>query len=138
MKVPKFIYSHVPHGYCNDEFPFDVETFLTRVLQFAVRGVYSRCNTKAWTQCRDVLDYDESVDFIHESLKSGRPFMAGKIGTCDMEALMRYVDANDKSSRVGKSLGLILGKNGIFWWDNWVRTGVGIGGGVFPMAQESI
>lgn len=138
MQIPNFLYDRVPHGYCNDEFPFDMRTFLTRVLGVVLKNVYSRFSWSAWAKCKGVLGYDESVNFIYESLKSGKPFMAGKIGTCDMEALMRYIDVNDQSSCIKKLLGLTLGNKGIFWWDNWSKTGVGVGGGVFPITQESI
>ncbi len=84
------------------------------------------------------LSYKESVDFIRRGILSGKPFMAGKIGTGDNEAMLRFIDIHDKESKLLKWLKLFVGLRRPFWWDNSIRAGICVCAGVFPSDIASI
>ena len=84
------------------------------------------------------MTMDESIDFIERGLASGKPFMVGKIGTGDMETLMRYFAIISPESCFVKWLKLFAGAEGVFWLDNWIRSGICVCAGVFPATDESI
>lgn len=139
MAFPKFLLRRVPTGHCNDEFPFDWTCFFTRLIMVASRHLYGgRRGSPVWARARRALTTAESVEFIEAALRSGRPFMAGKIGTGDMETLMRFLDIHAAEARVLKGLKLLAGRRGPFWWDNWIRTGIGVCAGVFPITDANI
>lgn len=109
---PHFLVNHLPHGHCNEEFPMDWRSLWTRVLVIAAKKIFAGRKTKpdcagyAWARAGNALDMDASIDFIEAQLRSGKPFMAGKIGTGDMEGIMRFIDitANEPFfSEMGKT-----------------------------------
>ena len=136
--VPNKLVTHIPHGHCNDELSMDWQSFFTRVLMKVLKRIYGRSQGNVWSSVQDVLPYDESVDFIRQKLLSKEPFMAGKIGTGDMETLQRYIDMISEFGIAEKWLRLIAGKSFPFWLDNWIRAGICVCAGVFPATDESI
>lgn len=138
MPFPLFLKRHVPTGHCNDALPFDWQCFFTRILIIAAKRLYGKASKGAWTRVNNVMDYDESIDFIEKNLRAGNPFMAGKIGTGDMETIQRYIDIHASGSCFVKWCRLLGGKIGPFWFDNWIRSAICICAGVFPQTDESI
>ena len=122
--IPKFLLKYIPHGHCNDELPMDWQSLFTRILMMAARKLYGGQEVGAWASVRDCPSYDDSIAFIENSLRSGQPFMAGKIGTGDMETLQRYIDIKADGNFAAKWWRLISGKSGPFWFDNWIRAGI--------------
>jgi len=139
MLFPEFLKKYVPTGHCNEELPFDWQSLFTRLLIIAAKKTYGRFQTEgAWARSLNAFDMDSSIDFIEHSLRSGKPFMAGKIGTGDMETLQRFVDIHSSGSKLFKWIRLLAGKSGPFWYDNWIRSGICVCAGVFPATDESI
>lgn len=134
MKMPFFLSRWVPCGHCNDELPMDWQSFFTRLLMRTYGGV----GRAAWSRCPKCLDMDASIDFIEAALRSGKPFMAGKIGTGDMETLQRWFAIHSRGSLFRKWLALLAGRQFPFWYDNWIRAGITVCAGVFPNTDESI
>ena len=126
-------------NHTNSEIPFDWKALFTRGIIVAQRTLYgNKTGRGACSMMPGVLSYRESVDFIREGILSGRPFMAGKIGTGDNETMLRYIDIHDKESALVKTLKLFTGQRRPFWWDNSIRAGIGVCAGVFPPTVEGI
>ncbi len=136
---PTILSRWVPTGHCNDELPMDWQSFWTRVLirmGWMLGGRSS--NDSVWSRAPHALDMDESIDYLEKSLRSGKPFMAGKIGTGDMETLERFIAIHSGGSLLKKWLKLLVGREFPFWYDNWIRAGITVCAGVFPQTDESI
>ncbi|MGN0845825.1 MAG: hypothetical protein ACI4RA_00395 [Kiritimatiellia bacterium] len=120
-------------GHTNAEIPFDWTALFTRGIIVLQRNIWGNSKGRgACSRMPNTLSYRDSVDFIRRGIQSGRPFMAGKIGTGDNETMLRYIDIHDKESVFLKSLKLLLGKRRPFWWDNSIRAGISVCAGVFP------
>lgn len=84
----------------------------------------------------NTLSDRDSVAFIRDGLLSGRPFMAGKVGTGDNETMLRWIDIHDRESTFVKWMKLLVGKRRPFWWDNSIRAGIGVCAGVFQLIEN--
>lgn len=126
-------------NHTNAEIPFDWKSLFTRGIIVAQRTIYG--NRKGRGACSTVpgaLSYRDSVDFIRKGILSGRPFMAGKIGTGDNETMLRFMDIRARESCLLKWWKLVTGQRRPFWWDNSIRAGIGVCAGVFPPTVEGI
>lgn len=98
-------------NHTNEEIPFDWMALLTRGIIVMQRKLYG--NNKGRGACSTVpnpLSYRDSVDFIRAGILSGKPFMAGKIGTGDNETMLRYMDIHDRESALVKAMKLFTGQ----------------------------
>ena len=138
MAFPKFLERWVPTGHCNEDIPFDWTSFFTRIAMRIGAMLYGRDPQSAWSKAIYALDLQRSIEFIEQGILSGRPFMAGKIGTGDMESIQHYMDIHSPGSKFAKWCRFLAGKCGPFWWDNWMRAGICVCAGVFPSDDESI
>ena len=141
MAIPKFLLSKLPQGHCNAELPLDWRTLWTRLAIIAQRKIYGGSRGKlgtAYARESHVLDMDASIDLIASAIRDGRPFMAGKIGTGDSETIQRFIDIHAPGGKLRKSIRMLAGTSGPFWWDNWIRSGICVCAGVFPPTDESI
>ena len=138
MKLPGFLLHRIPTGHCNDELPMDWQSLFTRILIIACKRLYGGRKDCAWSRADNVMTMDESIDFIERGLASGKPFMAGKIGTGDMETLFRYFAMTSKDGEATKWLKLLTGQTGPFWLDNWIRASICVCAGVFPATDDGI
>ena len=121
------------------ELPFNTKAFLTHVIIYLQRKIFSgKKGYGAYSYMPTVLSIDETIDLIIEKIRSGTPFVAGKIGTGDGEALARYFDITANEHALQKALKMTIGKRGPFWWDNSVRAAICRCAGVFPITDESI
>ena len=139
MAIPGWLERRLPKGHCNDELPLDWKSVFTRVLMACQRRLYGGYGgSGACSRAAGRLSMDESIGLIERRIREGRPFMAGKIGTGDMETIQRYVDIHDGASMPVKWLKLLAGRCGPFWWDNWIRAGICVCAGVFPADDDAI
>ncbi len=138
MNLNRIVGRFASIGHCNEEFPMDWQSLFTRLLIIACKKAYGGRSGNAWSQTPPQFDMDGSIDFIERGLRSGRPFMAGKIGSGDLETLMRREAIRADGSLLRKWVRLAAGKTAPFWYDNWIRTGIGVCAGVFPISDESI
>lgn len=126
-------------GHTNEEIPFDLKALVTRGIIVVQRNLYGNKKGRgACSMMSNTLPYRESVDFIRAGILSGRPFMAGKVGTGDNETMLRYMDIHDKEACLLKWFKLLVGRRRPFWWDNSIRAGIGVCAGVFPPTVEGI
>jgi len=126
-------------GHTNVEIPFDLKALMTRAIIVLQRNLYgNKAGRGACSTMPNALTYHESVDFIRAGILSGKPFMAGKVGTGDNETMLRYIDIHDKEATAVKWLKLFAGRRRPFWWDNSIRAGIGVCAGVFPPTVEGI
>lgn len=126
-------------NHTNAEIPFDWESLFTRGIIVVQRNLYG--NKKGRGACSLMahpLSYRASVDFIRAGIVSGKPFMAGKVGTGDNETMLRYIDIHDQEALPLKWVKLLLGLRRPFWWDNSIRAGICVCAGVFPCDIASI
>lgn len=126
-------------NHTNAEIPLDWTALLTRCIIVLQRKLYG--NKKGRGACSmmpNALSYRDSVDFIRRGIKSGKPFMAGKVGTGDNETMLRYIDIHDKEAAFVKWIKLMVGLRRPFWWDNSIRAGISVCAGVFPSDIASI
>ena len=123
----------------NAEIPFDWKALWTRGIIVLQRNLYGNKRGRgACSMMPNTLSYRESVDFIRRGILSGKPFMAGKIGTGDNETMLRYMDIHDREPTAVKWLKLLAGRRRPFWWDNSIRAGISVCAGVFPSDVGSI
>lgn len=62
--------------------------------------------------------------------------MVSRFGTGEMETILRSLAIADPQSVFIKSVGLLLGRNGPFWWDNSIRSGIHWIAGVYPPTDD--
>ncbi len=126
-------------GHTNAEIPFDWTSLFTRGIIYTQRRLYGNAAGRgACSMMPNTLSDRDSVAFIRDGLLSGRPFMAGKVGTGDNEAMLRWIDIHDRESTFVKWMKLLAGRRRPFWWDNSIRAGIGVCAGVFPPTIEGI
>ena len=112
------------------ELPFGVRELVTRgiiVVQRKLRGALE-CD----------LSGEAAAKAIIEGLKADRPFMVSRFGTGEMEAVIRGFDIASSGNVVQKSLRLLSGKIGPFWWDNSIKAGLNNNAGFFPPTNEAL
>ena len=112
------------------ELPFGVRELVTRgiiVVQRKLRGALE-CD----------LFGEAAAKAIIEGLKADRPFLVSRFGTGEMEAVIRGFDIASSGNVVQKSLRLLLGNIGPFWWDNSIKAGLNNNAGFFPPTGEAL
>lgn len=121
------------------ELPFNAMALVTRTIIFLQRTIFAnRRGYGAYAYAPISIDLDTAIDAIADKIQCGTPFMAGKIGTTDGEALARYIDIHAKEPLIIKTFKLLVGKRGPFWWDNTIRGSLECSGGVFPVSTDKI
>lgn len=126
-------------NHTNVEIPFDWTALFTRGIIWAQRHVYgNNRGVGACSTAPNQLSHRDSVAFIRNGILSGRPFMAGKVGTGDNETMLRHIDIHDDEAWFVKGAKLLAGRRRPFWWDNSIRAGIGVCAGVFPPTVEGI
>lgn len=123
----------------NEQLPFNTNAFLTHAIIYLQRKIFA--NKKgygAYSYMPTVLSADDTINLIAEKIRSGTPFMSGKIGTGDGETLARHIDIHANENSLIKILKMAIGKRGPFWWDNSVRAAICRCAGVFPITDTSI
>ncbi len=121
------------------DLPFNTTAILTRAIIYTQRKIFANHHGYgAYAYAPKPLDLDEAIDIIADKIRRGEPFMAGKIGTTDGDALARYIDIHAKESVLTKTLKLMIGKRGPFWWDNTILGSLGCSGGVFPVTPKGL
>ena len=112
------------------ELPFEFRELFTRgiiVVQRKLRGALE-CD----------LSGDAAANAIIEGLESDRPFLVARFGTGEMEAVIRGFDIASSGNFVQKSLRLLSGKIGPFWWDNSIKAGLNNNAVFFPPTSEAL
>ena len=121
------------------ELPFNLWALFTHTIIYLQRKIFAnRKGRGAYAYMPSALSFDATIDLIAERIRKGEPFMAGKIGTGDGEALARYIDIHAAESPFVKALKIFAGKRGPFWWDNSIRAGICNCAGVFPVQDAAI
>lgn len=139
MSLSKMFCTIFSNRHMGDELPFNLKALFTRAVIYLGRKIYK--NTKgqgAYALAPHGLDFNETIDWLRERIKEGKPFMAGKIGTGDGESLCRYIDKYADESKFVKWCKILSGRRGPFWWDNSIRAGICVCAGVFPISDKSI
>lgn len=137
--LTKWLTSHHWNHTC-EEIPMDAKALATRAIIYIQRLLY-KTGTKAsgaYALAPPALPLDDAISLIAGKIRAGAPFLAGKIGTGDGETLLRHIDIEAKESAFAKTLKLLAGKRGPFWWDNSIRAGLCICADVFPTDIASI
>lgn len=118
--------------------PFNARALVTRGIIVAQRTVFSR-----WLRSVSLhapLDPDCSGeaagDAVHALLMRDAPCMVARFGTGEMETTLRHLDISLPGSPLVKSLQLLTGRIGPFWWDNSIRAGISWIAGLFPPTDE--
>lgn len=127
-----------PRGTAKD-LPFNAIALFTRGIIYIQRKLFANHRGYgAYAYAPLSIDLDTAIDTIADKIRCGTPFMAGKIGTTDGEALARHIDIHAKEPIAAKILKMLIGQIGPFWWDNTVKGGLRCSGGVFPVSTEGI
>ena len=142
MSLSRILCKIFTDRHMGDDLPFTLGALATRALIYTGRKLY-RSDTSgrgayALAPCETALDFDQSIDYLDEHVRAGKPFMAGKIGTGDGESLNRYLDITADESRLVKFLKVLGGRRYPFWWDNSIRGGICVCAGVFPIQDAAI
>ena len=107
------------------QYPFNALAYLTRGIICTQRKLFFRPIDPQFDSV------DTTNDAISEAILSAKPFMAARFGSVEMDAFSRRFD-NLHGSILSKSLGLLTGRNGPWWYDNSVRRSMNASAGFFP------
>ena len=81
---------------------------------------------------------NDAADALIAGLESGKPFFAARFGVGELEAVVRGFDIRTKGGRIRKTIRLLAGRTGPFWWDNSIKAGLNNNAGFFPPTNEAL
>ena len=78
-------------------------------------------------------------DLIHKNIVSGKPFLAARIGTSELEAITTYLLKKAKRKYVGeKCLRYLFAKTPKFWWHQGIKDSLANGAGMFSTDRQGL
>jgi len=121
-------------------YPFNMRALCTRGIIVLQRKLYAR-----WLRRFSMhapMDYNfvgaRANDAIRDLLLSDAPCMIARFGSGELETTLRHLDISLPGSVFVKSVRLLLGQSGPFWWDNSIRAGITWLAGLFPPTNETM
>ena len=121
------------------EMPFNLWALFTHTIIYLQRKIFTNHKGNNAYSCMPYrLSTDETIKLITDKIRSNRPFLAGKIGTGDGEALARFIDIHADESCIKKIIKIFNGQRGPFWWDNSIRAAICVCAGVFPTQDTAL
>ncbi len=115
--------------------PFNARALLTRALIVAQRRLLAR---GALAPLRPDCTGQAASDALKALLLADAPVMAARFGTGELEATLRHLDRCAPGSAARKTLRLLAGRCGPFWWDNSIRAGICWNAGLFPSDDATL
>ena len=119
-------------------YPMNLHAYFTRGIIWTQRLVFSRFLNGINDHRPIPLDYggQSANDYVRELLKRDEPCFVGRFGCVEIDAILRGYDIARKDSKIKKTLSLLTGGYGPFWWDNSIRANIPRQTGVFPPGDE--
>jgi len=121
-------------------YPFNTRALLTRAIIVAQRIAYARV-LRAYSQHAPLPHTwtgQAASDAIRDLLLRSEPCLVARFGSGEMETTLRHLDIVLPGTVAAKSLRLLAGRSGPFWWDNSIRAGITWIAGVFPPTNETL
>lgn len=84
------------------------------------------------------LTGNDAADALIAGLESGSPFFAARFGVGEFEATVRGFDIKTPGGWIRKTIRLLLGRTGPFWWDNSIKAGLNNNAGFFPPTSDAL
>ena len=113
--------------------PYDLHAKLTRGIIWTQRKVFPVLRPSAGINpLIPTLRGDAVQEFISELIRGDKPCMVARFGGIELDAISRGVYIAREGGVVHKTLELLKGEIGPFWWDHSVRAGVCWNAGFFP------
>lgn len=121
-------------------YPFNIRAFTTRCMIVAQRIVFGDWLRSVSQHAPLVPDWtgQQANDGIFSQLHGDSPCMICRFGCGEMETALRHLDISRPGSAFRKSLDLLTGRGGPFWWDNSIRGGMNWIAGLFPPTNETL
>jgi len=111
-------------------------------LPFGFRELFTRGIIVMQRKLRPTLAFEktgeDAADLLANGLGSGSPFFAARFGVGELEAAIRGFDIHAMGGRIRKTIRLVFGQSGPFWWDNSIKSGLNNNAGFFPPTNEAL
>lgn len=121
-------------------YPMNSRAYMTRGIIWAQRLVFSRF-LNGINDHRPIppdAKGQSANDLIRGLLECGKPCLISRFGCVELDAVLRGYDIARHWSVVRKTLGLLTGACGPFWWDNSIRANLLRTAGVFPADDATL
>ena len=127
---------------CDNDFgyPMNLHAYMTRGIIWTQRLVFSRLLNGINDHRPIPPDFagQAANDYIRDVLKGGAPCLIARFGCDELDAALRGYDISRPVSTMKKTLSLLTGAFGPFWWDNSIRKRLLCGPGVFPADNSTL
>ncbi len=121
-------------------YPFNTRALITRGIIVSQRKLFGQWLSSVSQLAPIKPDWtgQSANDEIRALIECDRPCMIARFGCGEMETTLRHLDISLPGSPFTKSLRLLVGKSGPFWWDNSIRAGMNWIAGLFPPTDETM
>ncbi len=121
-------------------YPYNLKARLTRCLVAARRELARRfgIGSRSYVSLKIAMSGQAANDFLRSMLLVPAPCLIARFGTGELEATLRGLYSRMKGSALSKTLKLLTGEIGPFWWDNSIRAGLCWNAGFFPPTDEAL
>jgi len=119
--------------------PYNFHAKMTRGVIWTQRNLFARLSQSAGINPLPVkLCHEDANEAIAAGIRTNRPFMLGRFGGIELDAISRGVYIREDGSRFAKLCRLVCGDIGPFWWDNSIKAGVCWNAGLFPPDEDML
>lgn len=121
-------------------YPMNLHAYFTRGIIWSQRLLFSRLLNGINDHRPIPLDFSGQTanDYIRELLMRDEPCLVARFGCVELDAILRGYDISRSDSLLKKTLSLLPGNYGPFWWDNSIRAGLLRTTGVFPADDATL
>lgn len=113
--------------------PYNLHAKLTRGIIWTQRKVFPVLRPSAGINpLLPTMRRDATQEFISGLIRGDKPCMVARFGGIELDAISRGVYIVREGGRVRKTLEMLKGEIGPFWWDHSVMAGVCWNAGFFP------
>ena len=121
-------------------YPMNLHAYATRGIIWSQRQIFAKLLRRFSIHSPMPIDYvgQDANDAIRTMINSGMPCLVARFGCVELDAILRGWDIRRKGSVLKKSLGLLTGSFGPFWWDNSIKAGLLRTAGVFPADEKTL
>ena len=111
-------------------------------LPFGFTELFTRAIIAIQRKLRPALAFElagnDAADKLVSALESRKPFFAARFGTGEFEATVRGFDIKAPGGWFRKTIRLLFGRTGPFWWDNSIKAGLNNNAGFFPPTNDAL
>lgn len=121
------------------KYKFGLFEYFTRGIIWSQRKFFAAVKTSAGINPLSIQLRGEAANQeIIKGLESDQPFMVGRYGGIELDAISRGYYISRKRNIFSKVIDIFRGEAGPFWWDNSIRRNMEINTGFFPTDNASL